>query len=177
MSFQRIVLESPLSAVGFKSVCNLAPGPYEGLQALQNYLGGVSGGQEAAKLTVLVGAVKAAGTVTFTSTGPTNGQTCTLAGVTFTAQTGAATPGDATFQINATPATVAANLAAQINAYAAFAGVLSATSLLGVVTITASVPGLVGNFMAALANVNLSNTSFASWSGGLDGTETIIDML
>jgi hypothetical protein len=177
MSFQRIVIESPLSAVGFQSVCDLSPGPYEGLQALQSYLGSVAGGQQSAKLQIQVGAVKASGTVTFSSTGPTNGQTCTILGVTFTAQSAAPSAGAAAFQVNATPATVAANLAAAINGYSAFAGIITATSALGVVTVSMVVPGTLGNYMLAIVNVNLSNAVFVNWAGGTNGTLTTIDQL
>lgn len=124
--------------------------------------------QSTTSLKVLVGAVKAAGTVTFSSTGPTNTQTMTIAGVTFTAVTSGATGNQ--FNISATPATVAANLASAINAATSMAGIVTATSLLGVVTITAVVPGLIGNGLVVSAGT-LSNTVVVTPVGGLDGTE------
>lgn len=60
----------------------------------------------------------------------------TIAGVAFTAQAGAATPGDATFQAATDNDTTAESLAAQINAYEAFEDVLEASVVDNVVTIT-----------------------------------------
>ena len=173
MSLMRIVLDSPLSAVGLKSVCDLAPGQLPALNNLLDYLGGVAGGNYMANLSILQGAVKASGTVTFASTGPTNGQTCTLFGVTFTAVTSGATGNQ--FNISATPATVAANIASAINAAASLAGIVTATSLLGVVTVRAVVPGKIGNGLV-MANVNLSNTTISSLANGSDGTAYTLDL-
>jgi len=173
MSLQRIVIDSPLSAVGFQSVCDLAPGRYQGIQALQNYLGAVSAGLQAAKLTCLVGAVQASGLLTVSAGGSSAAETCVILNVTFTAR--ASAPAANEFVISATAATQAANMAAAINASADLAGKVTATSLLGVVTITAVSPGLAGNGLQlseALANVAL--TAFAS---GVDGTETVINFL
>lgn len=60
----------------------------------------------------------------------------TINGVAFTAQAGAATPGDATFQAATDNDTTAESLAAQINAYVAFEDVLEASVVDNVVTIT-----------------------------------------
>lgn len=172
MSLTRLVISTELSADGFKSVCSLAPLGLDAVNNFHNYIGGVTGGNYPASLSFNVGAVKAAGTITFSSTGPTNNQTCTIGNVTFTAKTSGATGNQ--FNISATPATVAANLAAAINASASLSGIVTATSLLGVVTITAAVPGTLGNGIQ-LANVDLSNAVFVALSGGSDGTAYSID--
>ena len=75
-------------------------------------------------------------------------------------------------------ATVAANLVTAINAATSMAGIITATSLLGVVTLTAVSPGTIGNGLVA-ANVNLSNTTFATFSSlatGSDGTAYAVDL-
>ena len=89
------------------------------------------------------GPVSATSTWTFSSTGPTNGQTCTVANITFTAETSGATGNQ--FNISSTPATVAANFAAAINGSTNLKGICTATALSGVVTLTSVVPGLIGN--------------------------------
>lgn len=173
-SLQRIVITSQGTTADFKSLCNLAPGQLDAMNNFIDYLGGVAGGSIlGASLAFNVGAVKASGTVTFTSTGPTNGQTCTLFGVTFTAVTSGATGNQ--FNISSTPATVAANLVTAINAASSLSGIVTASSALGVVTISAVVPGKIGNGLV-MANVNLSNTTFVTLSGGLDGTAYTIDL-
>ncbi len=148
-------------------------GGLDAVNSFENYVAQLSSGtQQGAKLDFNIGAVKASGTVTFASTGPTNGQTCTLFGVTFTAVTSGATGNQ--FNINATPATVAANFAAAVNAATSLAGIVTATSALGVATVSAVVPGKIGNGLV-MANVNLSNTTFVTLAAGSDGTAYSID--
>jgi len=172
-SNQRILITSNGTTADFNAGCNLKMGGLDAGMNLAQYIAGVvSGTNLGALLAVNVGAVKASGTVTFASTGPTNGQTCTLFGVTFTAVTSGATGNQ--FNISATPATVAANLASAINAATSLAGIVTATSLLGVVTVTAVVPGKIGNGLV-MANVNLSNTTFSSLANGADGTAYTLD--
>lgn len=175
MSLQRLIINTPsLTANDFKSESPLTVGGFDAMNNFVAFLTGViGGGQAAALFSFQVGAVQAAGTVTFASTGPTNGQTCTICGVTFTAVTSGATGNQ--FNINATPATVAANLVTAVNAATSLAGIVTATRALGVVTLTAVVPGKIGNGLV-MANVNLSNTTFANFSAGADGTAYSVDM-
>jgi hypothetical protein len=63
--------------------------------------------------------------------------TITVAGITFIAQVGAATLGDATFQAATSNADTATSLATQINAHATTSAVVSATASDAVVTVTA----------------------------------------
>lgn len=168
-SLQRIVITSPLTAVGFSSECNLAPGQLPALQNLTNYLESLAGGNQSASLAIKVGAVQASGTITQTSTGAANAQTCTICGVTFTAVTSGHAAGQASWNRSNTVATSATNLAQAINDYVAFQGMVSATAALGVVTVTAVVPGKIGNGLV-MANVDLANTTFSSFASGTDGT-------
>lgn len=173
-SLVRLVIESNGTAADFKSQCNLAMGGLGAANNFVDYLGGLTGGNlSGASLAFQVGATKATGTVTFSSTGPTNGQTCTLFGVTFTAVTSSATGNQ--FNINATPATVASNFATAVNAATSLSGIVTASALLGVVTLSAVVPGKIGNGLV-MANVNLSNTVFVTLANGADGTATTINM-
>jgi hypothetical protein len=109
------------------------------------------------------GAVYASGTITIASTGPTNTETMTIAGVTITATSGSASNNH--FVVSSTPSIAAANLAACINASTSLTGIVTATSALGVVTVTAAAPGLIGNGLV-MANVNLANTTVVSFANG-----------
>lgn len=174
MALVRLLIDSNGTTADFKSQCNLAMGGLDAANSFADYIGGLLGGSIiGASLSFAVGAVQAAGTVTFASTGPTNGQTCTIAGVTFTAVTSGATGNQ--FNISATPATVAANLASAINAATSLAGIVTASSNLGVTTITSVVPGTIGNGVV-IANVDLSNATFSTLANGANGTATVIDL-
>lgn len=168
MSLQRIVIDTGnLTADGFKSVCDLSPGQLPALQNLVNYLSSVPD-QQSASLSIKVGAVLATGLVEFASTGPTNGQTCTIAGVTVTAVT-SGTPSANQFTRSNTPSVNAVNLAAAINASSSFAGIVTAVRSGDTVILSCAVPGKVGNGIVA-ANVNLSNSTITSFANGSDGT-------
>lgn len=172
MSYVRLVINSPLTATGIASVLDFAPGGLPALQNFENYIGALAGGNQSAALYFKVGATQA--TATITSTGAaTAAQAMTLLNVTLTAK--ASSPAQNEFVPSATPATQAANIAACINASASFAGKVVATAALGVVTITAITPGLIGNGLQISAG-NLSNVTVAAFSGGTDGTATTIDL-
>lgn len=90
----------------------------------------------------------AVGTVTITNVAnllTTTADTIKVGAITFTAQSGAATPGAATFQAVTDVTTTAASLALQINSHATLAPLVHATSALGVVTITALTKGAAGD--------------------------------
>lgn len=153
----------------FKSQCPMAVGGQDAMQSVINFMNGVVSGAlpGGASLSWQVGAVKAAGTATFTGAGPANGETCTVCGVTITAVT--ADAGENEFDISATPATVAANFAAAINESSDLTGIVTAEAELGVVTVSAVVPGLIGNGLV-MADVDLANTAIVSFADGADGT-------
>lgn len=172
MSKQLILIDTDLSKAGFQSVCPMDAGPIEGLQSLENYIVALEGGSQSADVTAKVGAISATATFTFTSTGPTNGQTASLLNTTLTAVTSNANPALGQFNISATPATVAASMVLAINAVLGTKVV--ATSALGVVTVTAKIPGVMGNGLQISAGT-LSNTSAGAWANGSDGTEYVLD--
>lgn len=168
MSKQLILIDTDLSKAGFQSVCPMEAGPVEGLQSLENYIVALEGGNQSADVSAKVGAISATATFTITSTGPTNGQAGTLLNTTLTAVTSSADPALGQFNINATPATVAASMVLAINAV--LGDKVLATAALGVVTVTALVPGVLGNGLQISAG-NLSNTSAGAWANGSDGTQ------
>lgn len=145
------------------------------IESAARYVHGYALGTWRGELALRTGAVKATATLTITSTGPADTQTFTLCGTTFTAKTTPA--GTNHFQRSDTPATVAAAIAAIINASptAKVTGAVSATSLLGVVTVLADDASSMGNGIqidvGTLANTALSSGGF---SGGSNGTETLL---
>ncbi len=171
-SFQRIILESTESSIGFKSVCDLAPGALPAVNNFRDYLGGVTGGNYAAKLSWQVGAVKATATMTNTAAAVA-AETFVLCNVTFTARASGATTNE--FNLSATVGTQAANIAAAINASPNLAGMVSATSLAGIVTITAVVPGLIGN--AFQFSESLTGVAITAFASGADGTAYVQNLL
>lgn len=106
---------------------------------------------------------------TITSTGTaTAGDTFTLNGVVFTATASAGVPANAEWDISATPATQAANIAAAINAVAdvAVAGIVTASSTAGVVTITSVADSSTGLSLTENA-ANVTRTTFAAGTSGV----------
>jgi phage tail sheath gpL-like len=116
-----------------------------------------------------IGAVYATDTITISSTGPTNGQVMTVAGLDITAVSG--TPSGDQVKTNASATVVATEVAALLNSSATWAGIVTATSALGVVTVKAALPGTMGNFVPVDAG-NWSNTVVATplLAGGTQGT-------
>lgn len=173
MSFQRLIIETNQTAASFKSACNLAMGGLDAAQSFQNYVAATQGGNESAKYSFQVGAVKA--TATITSAGAaTAAQAMTLLNVTLTAI--ASNPGQNQFVPSATVGTQAANIAAAINASTALAGKVTATSNAGVVTVTSVVPGLMGNGFQISAG-DLSNVTVGAFANGTDGTSYVVNLL
>jgi hypothetical protein len=151
--------------------------PQNFVNNFKNYLSAMNGKQYAAGclITADVGAGYATATLTVSSTGSTNNQTMSLLGQTFTAKTSGA--GANEFDISTTPATQAANMVAAFNASAAVNIYVVATNVLGVITLTALVPGVEGNSFAvseSLTNVALS--SFATNATGSNGTQYSFDL-
>lgn len=174
MSLQRLIIDAPESADQFKSICDLAPGKREGATALAAYLESLSGGVRSANVKAQVGAVQATATITSTGTAA-NDETMKLANQTLTAKTSSAVPADGEFDISATPATQAANIAAAINAMPELAGIVTAEAEAGVVTVTSTIPGIVGNAIEC-ADVDLANVTVAGFSSGSDGTSYELDL-
>lgn len=110
-------------------------------------------------------AVAASGTGEFTGA-PTADQTMKIAGVTFTAK---ASPDESANQylVGGTVTLTADSLVRAINASDELNGVVSASNVAGIVTITSDIPGLIGNGISTI-DVNTSNFTFAAdnLSGG-----------
>lgn len=169
MALQLLQISSDETTAEIESIINIEQGSQAALQSYENYFAGILGGQYRATIYASIGTVQA--TATMTSTGAaTAAETFTLCNVVFTARASGATGNE--FNVSGTVATQAANIAAAINASSNLTGIVTATSALGVVTITASVPGLSGNalqFSEALTNVTITQ-----FTGGTAGDQLTI---
>jgi hypothetical protein len=172
-SFQRLIINYSGTANDFKSVCPLSMGGLDAASNFSEFITALTGGNQMADLDFQVGAVKATGTLTVAAGGSANNETCSICNVTFTAKTSGATGNQ--FNISATAATQATNMAAAINASADLAGKVTASALNGVVTLTAVVPGLIGNGMQLSAGT-LANVTLGAFANGADGTAYSIDL-
>lgn len=120
-----------------------------------------------------IAGAKATGNVTITAYANLvsgDDDTVEVAGVVFTAQAGAATPGAATFQAATGNNETAASLRAQINAHATASALVEAGGTGAIVSITAKARGVAGNAIALVYDDNDTNigltVSGATLSGG-----------
>jgi phage tail sheath gpL-like len=112
--------------------------------------------------------VAAASTVTITYGSAANADTVTVAGQVLTCVTG--TPSTAEFKKETDATKTATNMAAAVNAHATLSKHFTATSALGVVTITAKVKGSLGNLLAVTTS-NGTGFGVVSFTGGTGGVE------
>lgn len=131
---------------------------------LKDYFKRITSGIRPGVVQTKVNAVRASGTITFSSLA--NNDTITVAGLVLTAKTSGAT-GDQ-FNLGADDTAAAANAAAAINANAATDGLVVASSALGVVTVTALVPGELGNLVGLAISAH-GSVSGALLTGGTNG--------
>jgi len=131
---------------------------------LMKYVRGLMGGFKSAKVRVGVNAVKSSGTLTLVSAAATN--TVTVSGQLFTAIASGATA--AQFNVGASDTLTAVNLADAINANTTINTWVSATSALGVVTVSALFPGILGNGIPLLGGTNIT-ASVGRLAGGTNG--------
>lgn len=169
MSKQLILIDTDLSKAQFQSVCPMEAGPIEGLQSLENYVVALEGGIQSADVSAKVGAIQATASITSTGTA-TAAQTMKLCNQTLTAKASGADPELGEFNVSATPATQAASIALAINSMTELQGLVTAEANAGVVTVTAVIPGVMGNGLEC-ADVNLANVSVVGFADGSDGTE------
>lgn len=138
-----------------------------------NYLMAVDTGNRSASMIVSNASVAAFSTLTYTGL-PLNNETVVINGVTITAKTSGAIADQ--FNIGADATATATNMTAAINASvtAGLAGVAVATSVAGVVTVTAAVPGRIGNAITiteTLTNCALGNATGGKLNSGADANQ------
>lgn len=133
-------------------------------QRIMGYFRKLMAGHKKGKVKVGVTAAKATGTITLSSHVATN--TVTVNGITFTAVASGAT--GAQYNIGADDTETASNLATSLNANTTLDGMIVATSALGVVTLTALLPGELGNAVTLAISAN-GSVSAARMAGGTNG--------
>lgn len=145
--------------------------PFEETRALRNFIQRIESGALATSYTAQTSTsapVNASGTFTLTYASISNNDTCIIGKTTLTCVTG--TPSGAQFKKETDATVTAANLAALINANTTLNKYVSATSALGVVTITCLTPGVLGNQIALTGSTGIvaSATYMASGAGGAE---------
>lgn len=128
----------------------------------------VCSGSHPATVLTRINSVKAAGTITLSAFA--DGDIITINGVAFTGKTAA--PGANQFLLGADDTSAAAAAVVVLNANTTLDGMVVATSALGVITITALVPGELGNAVTLAISAH-GSVSAARCAGGTNGdTET-----
>jgi len=116
--------------------------------------------------------VRASATATLATAEADN--TITIGGTLLTAK--ASPAGESQWLVTGSDTVVAAALAAAINAHSVLSLIVSATSAIGVVTITCVVPGAIGNQVPVVrvgAPITLSSATLVSGAGGPAGVATV----
>jgi phage tail sheath gpL-like len=169
MALHRIVIDTNLTAT--QDAANLrlnGTGSWFNGKNLVDWMRSFVTGSRTGNMKVKVGAVQATGTITFSSL--VADDTVTVNGVVFTAK--ASPSGANQFALGADDTAAAVNFAAKINASAIanIVSVLTATSALGVVTLTAICPGLQGNCNTIAISAHGSVSGSGRLTSGTDGT-------
>lgn len=167
MALTRIVIDTPLTAT--QDAANLrmnGTGSWRNVFRLAAWLRGFVKGTRRGNMRVKVGTVQAVGLITFTGR-PVADETLTVCNQTLTAKDSGAN-GTTQFDTAVSNTTTATNCAACINANTSLTGKVTATSNLGVVTITAVVPGLSGNGLDLTEA--MTTTAVTAFASGTDGT-------
>lgn len=182
MSRARIAINVDQASGSLDDLLRLDAGaPQKSIQNLAALLAGIAGGTYNGSVRMTTNAVKASTFGTFTDA-PTAADTITINGVVFTARASGAVANEFNISTGGTAAANAAGnaaaLAAAINAStsAKIKNQVKATSVLGVITFTATIPGTNGNLFTlaeSLGNFTLNATSMA---GGTEGTEVICNV-
>lgn len=179
MSLQTLVMnltDTTTAFLSYSPLGNANGDPRTNADAFRNYWKRLAHGDSNGLFTFYTGAAAGTAVLTVSSTGSSNNDTGVVAGVTFTAKTSGATGNQ--FNISSTPGTQAANMVAAFNASASLVGLVTAANVAGVITLTASVPGAIGNLLvttSAWTNVAVT-TSFATAATGSNGTLYTVDL-
>jgi hypothetical protein len=173
MSFVKIIHSVPDSAETMQHVLDIDDSVTSySEEAVSALFPAIVDGNQISYTKVSTGSIQAYGLITTAGTA-SNGETALVANVTLTAKTSGADPTAGEFDISGTVATQAANIALAINSVAALVGIVTATSALGVVTITAVVPGVMGNGLQL--SEGLGNTTATAFAHGDDGKQVAVN--
>lgn len=175
MSSLVITVKSPETSATLLSqlVAQSANGAQECV-LLGNYFSALAAGVKIASFEVNTAAaspVKASGTLTLVYASISNNDTCVIGATTLTAVTG--TPANENqFKKETDLATTVTNFLAAIAAHSVLKGIVTATAVAGVVTITCKVSGEIGNAVKLTGSTGITASAayLASGAGGGTGT-------
>ena len=138
------------------------------LRKAEDHLGRCAQGAANSNLSLAWNPVAAQATVTATGTG-TNGDTLTIAGKVITMETSGATGNQ--INIGGSVTALMNQVTALVNAAgSSWAGICTAANVAGVLTLTAAIPGTIGNGLA-LAISSTALTITHAWGASVAGTE------
>lgn len=135
---------------------------------LKDYFKAITSGIHPAAVQTRTNMVYASGTITFSSIA--DADTVTVSSIVFTAKTSGAT-GPLQFNIGASDTAAAANAVVAINAQAVTSLQVVASSALGVVTITAYLPGAMGNAIPIAISAHGSVSGSGILTSGTNGDQ------
>lgn len=156
----------------FDAICNLTKDARGAATNLANYFAALAGGVRRAMVTADIGPEAAVGKFTVAAGGSANNEECVVAGVTFVAKTSGATGNE--FNISATAATQAANMAAAMAASSDLAGIFASIEAVGAEVIFTAHPGAAGNVIV-LDEGDLANVTTTAMDDGADGTQVTLN--
>lgn len=133
---------------------------------LKDYFKMIISGIRPGTVQTKVNLVKASGSYTFDTLDAAD--VLTVNGVAFTAVASGAT-GPLQFNLGSDDTEAAVNAAAAFNAHTTLDGMIVATAASGVVTITALIPGEIGNALTIAASDSSGGVSGARLTGGTNG--------
>jgi phage tail sheath gpL-like len=148
-----------------------APDFYTFIQRFMGWLNALRGGAKNGAIAAKIGTAAASIAITINNSNIAANDLVTIGGTTITCKASGATTGQ--FNKGSDATETAANMAAAINGVTALAAVVTATSALGVVTITCDVGGTIGNYIT-VAKTEVTPSSFTftgtTLAGGSNGT-------
>lgn len=171
-SLFRITVTSGASAATVKGRLRLNPSGFapDVIGRVASYIEAVAGGIHTGRLNIATSAVQASGTVTFSSVVATD--TVTIGATVFTGSNSSS--GTAQFRTGGTDTTAAASLAAVINANATTSQLVTATSAGAIVTVTAQIPGLLGNFFPIAISAHGSVSGSGKLTSGAEDAAVVL---
>lgn len=172
-SFVRIIHHVPDSAETMQRKLNIDNNATSySPAAVEALFTSIVDGAQVSYTKVATGVLASSATITSTGTA-SDAETMSIANVTLTAKTSGAVAANGEFNISGTVATQATNIAAAINAVPALSGIATATSALGVVTVTSVIPGKASNGLQM--SEALTNVTVTQFSGGSDGKQVAVN--
>jgi phage tail sheath gpL-like len=175
MSLNRWVILDDANGISPSGMSNI-DGP-QMMRKCSDHLGRGAQGAMSCNLSLALNPVAALATVTASGNGTAN-DTLTIGNVVITIVASGATGNQVNVGTAGTGVDLAASIAALVNSSSSFAGICTASAASGVITLTAAIPGTIGNGMAlaksssALALTHLWGASVA----GSEGTAAVFSI-